>query len=242
MNTSYWKQGWTVDYIKVWKEAAILRFFVHLSLFYLQTVSCFLPSSLSELTLPQFYNFLHEMERAKASMECFSWVCVCVCSWGSCRAMCINNLCLLLYGTDQKNFNSCEICILNSTNKALNWKENLHLFRTHLCNTPDHKFHLWNVKDIYLFINKFSSCHQDKSLASVEPVCSNVVLSFLCINSNVNKMINCIKGIQIRQIIQKYPEYNQKLFFKLRFPSLTPFFGKAGYSYIWHYVWLLPVE
>ncbi|XP_010787722.1 COMM domain-containing protein 7 [Notothenia coriiceps] len=25
-----------------------------------------------ELTLPQFYNFLHEMERAKASMECFS--------------------------------------------------------------------------------------------------------------------------------------------------------------------------
>ncbi|XP_041700857.1 COMM domain-containing protein 7-like [Coregonus clupeaformis] len=26
----------------------------------------------SELTLPQFYNFLHEMERAKASMDCFS--------------------------------------------------------------------------------------------------------------------------------------------------------------------------
>ncbi|NP_001134837.1 COMM domain-containing protein 7 [Salmo salar] len=25
-----------------------------------------------ELTLPQFYNFLHEMERAKASMDCFS--------------------------------------------------------------------------------------------------------------------------------------------------------------------------
>ncbi|RVE71143.1 hypothetical protein OJAV_G00071390 [Oryzias javanicus] len=25
-----------------------------------------------ELTLPQFYKFLHEMERAKASMECFS--------------------------------------------------------------------------------------------------------------------------------------------------------------------------
>ncbi|XP_053706078.1 COMM domain-containing protein 7 [Synchiropus splendidus] len=25
-----------------------------------------------ELTLPQFYNFLHEMERAKAGMECFS--------------------------------------------------------------------------------------------------------------------------------------------------------------------------
>ncbi|KAK3519428.1 hypothetical protein QTP70_027854 [Hemibagrus guttatus] len=25
-----------------------------------------------ELTLPQFYNFLHEMERAKANMECFS--------------------------------------------------------------------------------------------------------------------------------------------------------------------------
>uniref|UniRef100_A0A3Q3WWT8 COMM domain-containing protein n=1 Tax=Mola mola TaxID=94237 RepID=A0A3Q3WWT8_MOLML len=25
-----------------------------------------------ELTLPQFYNFLHEMEKAKASMECFS--------------------------------------------------------------------------------------------------------------------------------------------------------------------------
>ncbi|XP_075993279.1 COMM domain-containing protein 7 [Genypterus blacodes] len=25
-----------------------------------------------ELSLPQFYNFLHEMERAKASMECFS--------------------------------------------------------------------------------------------------------------------------------------------------------------------------
>ncbi|MEQ2297399.1 COMM domain-containing protein 7, partial [Ameca splendens] len=25
-----------------------------------------------ELTLPQFYNFLHEMERAKASMECFA--------------------------------------------------------------------------------------------------------------------------------------------------------------------------
>ncbi|KAI2649856.1 COMM domain-containing protein 7 [Labeo rohita] len=26
----------------------------------------------NELTLPQFYNFLHEMERAKASMDCFS--------------------------------------------------------------------------------------------------------------------------------------------------------------------------
>lgn len=26
----------------------------------------------SELTLPQFYNFLHEMERAKANMDCFS--------------------------------------------------------------------------------------------------------------------------------------------------------------------------
>uniref|UniRef100_A0A8C9TTC2 COMM domain containing 7 n=1 Tax=Scleropages formosus TaxID=113540 RepID=A0A8C9TTC2_SCLFO len=25
-----------------------------------------------ELTLPQFYNFLHEMERAKASIDCFS--------------------------------------------------------------------------------------------------------------------------------------------------------------------------
>uniref|UniRef100_A0A4W5QBV2 COMM domain containing 7 n=1 Tax=Hucho hucho TaxID=62062 RepID=A0A4W5QBV2_9TELE len=25
-----------------------------------------------ELTLPQFYNFLHEMERNKASMDCFS--------------------------------------------------------------------------------------------------------------------------------------------------------------------------
>lgn len=25
-----------------------------------------------ELTLPQFYNFLHELERAKASMDCFS--------------------------------------------------------------------------------------------------------------------------------------------------------------------------
>uniref|UniRef100_A0A3B1K5F0 COMM domain containing 7 n=1 Tax=Astyanax mexicanus TaxID=7994 RepID=A0A3B1K5F0_ASTMX len=25
-----------------------------------------------ELTLPQFYNFLHEMERARASMDCFS--------------------------------------------------------------------------------------------------------------------------------------------------------------------------
>lgn len=33
----------------------------------------------AELTLPQFYNFLHEMERAKASMECFSWACVCPC-------------------------------------------------------------------------------------------------------------------------------------------------------------------
>ncbi|KAG7260239.1 hypothetical protein CRUP_031894 [Coryphaenoides rupestris] len=25
-----------------------------------------------ELTLPQFYNFLHELERAKTSMDCFS--------------------------------------------------------------------------------------------------------------------------------------------------------------------------
>ena len=25
-----------------------------------------------ELTLPQFYSFLHEMERVRASMECFS--------------------------------------------------------------------------------------------------------------------------------------------------------------------------
>lgn len=27
----------------------------------------------SELTLPQFYSFLHEMERAKSSLECFTW-------------------------------------------------------------------------------------------------------------------------------------------------------------------------
>ena len=26
-----------------------------------------------ELTLPQFYSFLHEMERVRTSMECFSW-------------------------------------------------------------------------------------------------------------------------------------------------------------------------
>lgn len=37
----------------------------------LQFIYCFLPC-FSELTLPQFYSFLHEMERAKASMECFS--------------------------------------------------------------------------------------------------------------------------------------------------------------------------
>uniref|UniRef100_A0A674J3N3 COMM domain containing 7 n=1 Tax=Terrapene triunguis TaxID=2587831 RepID=A0A674J3N3_9SAUR len=32
----------------------------------------FFSSPFSELTLPQFYSFLHEMERVKTSLECFS--------------------------------------------------------------------------------------------------------------------------------------------------------------------------
>uniref|UniRef100_A0A672HQS5 COMM domain containing 7 n=1 Tax=Salarias fasciatus TaxID=181472 RepID=A0A672HQS5_SALFA len=62
-----WKFGVTVGTSEVQKAGNI---FLQLKLVVRRGSST--ENVYMELTLPQFYNFLHEMERAKASMECFS--------------------------------------------------------------------------------------------------------------------------------------------------------------------------
>lgn len=52
----------------LWVEINFLGWFCGVGNIYLKLT--FLPP---ELTLPQFYSFLHEMERVRTSMECFSW-------------------------------------------------------------------------------------------------------------------------------------------------------------------------
>lgn len=86
---------------------------------------CLFPA---ELTLPQFYNFLHEMERAKASMECFSWarVCPCVC------CMYWLNLCA---------------CDIFTWNESINWGVTCHylLFSPPVGNSLSARRHLGEI-------------------------------------------------------------------------------------------------
>nr|XP_020464865.1 COMM domain-containing protein 7 [Monopterus albus] len=62
-----WKFGVTVGTSEIQKVGSI---FLQLKLVVRKGDST--ENVYMELTLPQFYNFLHEMERARASMECFS--------------------------------------------------------------------------------------------------------------------------------------------------------------------------
>ncbi|XP_037539976.1 COMM domain-containing protein 7 [Nematolebias whitei] len=62
-----WKFGVTVGTSEVQKVGHI---FLQLKLVVRKGTST--ENVYMELTLPQFYNFLHELERAKTSMECFS--------------------------------------------------------------------------------------------------------------------------------------------------------------------------
>uniref|UniRef100_A0AAV2JCF8 COMM domain-containing protein n=1 Tax=Knipowitschia caucasica TaxID=637954 RepID=A0AAV2JCF8_KNICA len=62
-----WKFGVTVGTSEIHKVGNI---FLQLKLVMRKGTST--ENVYMELTLPQFYNFLHELERAKASMDCFS--------------------------------------------------------------------------------------------------------------------------------------------------------------------------